>query len=277
MPKVTVQAVELAVPAGATVLQARELAGKEVPRLCSHQRRMPTRFGTLFLAACSFAAATGAYAKPASSVEAGSMRRYAETPITAREIGTPIVRKRFATCVYGFSSTDVDAFLANQDYEGGWVKLARARRGAPAAPDSVLGRCLGREGGGDDSIAHFNAPTFRLMMAEEAYLSRFASVPSLPADAPEVLNRVPLTVGDDSGANAYLSAVADCIIYRDTPGADQLVRARAGSPEERAAAASLAGSFGACLPKDRTLRLNAQMMRSLAVEGLWARYARTVQ
>ena len=38
MPKVTVDGQELDVPAGATVLQACELAGKEIPRFCYHER-----------------------------------------------------------------------------------------------------------------------------------------------------------------------------------------------------------------------------------------------
>ena len=38
MPKLTVDGEELEVPAGATVLQACELAGKEIPRFCYHER-----------------------------------------------------------------------------------------------------------------------------------------------------------------------------------------------------------------------------------------------
>ncbi|MBH0113491.1 NADH-quinone oxidoreductase subunit G [Novosphingobium sp. YJ-S2-02] len=38
MPKVKVDGVELEVPQGATVLQACELAGKEIPRFCYHER-----------------------------------------------------------------------------------------------------------------------------------------------------------------------------------------------------------------------------------------------
>jgi NADH-quinone oxidoreductase subunit G len=38
MPKVTVDGLELEVPQGATVLQACELAGKEIPRFCYHER-----------------------------------------------------------------------------------------------------------------------------------------------------------------------------------------------------------------------------------------------
>ena len=38
MPKVTVDGVEIEVPHGATVLQACELAGKEIPRFCYHER-----------------------------------------------------------------------------------------------------------------------------------------------------------------------------------------------------------------------------------------------
>ncbi len=38
MPKVTIDGVEIEVPAGATVLQACELAGREIPRFCYHER-----------------------------------------------------------------------------------------------------------------------------------------------------------------------------------------------------------------------------------------------
>ncbi len=38
MPKVTVDGIEIEVPKGATVLQACELAGKEIPRFCYHER-----------------------------------------------------------------------------------------------------------------------------------------------------------------------------------------------------------------------------------------------
>ncbi|MEO7655502.1 MAG: NADH-quinone oxidoreductase subunit NuoG [Sphingomicrobium sp.] len=38
MPKVTVDGVEIEVPQGATVLQACELSGKEIPRFCYHER-----------------------------------------------------------------------------------------------------------------------------------------------------------------------------------------------------------------------------------------------
>ena len=38
MPKVTVDGQEIEVPNGATVLQACEMAGKEIPRVCYHER-----------------------------------------------------------------------------------------------------------------------------------------------------------------------------------------------------------------------------------------------
>ena len=38
MPKVTVDGIEIEVPAGSTVLQACEAAGKEIPRFCYHER-----------------------------------------------------------------------------------------------------------------------------------------------------------------------------------------------------------------------------------------------
>ncbi|MEO6215598.1 MAG: 2Fe-2S iron-sulfur cluster-binding protein, partial [Sphingomonas sp.] len=38
MPKLKVDGIEIEVPQGATVLQACELAGKEIPRFCYHER-----------------------------------------------------------------------------------------------------------------------------------------------------------------------------------------------------------------------------------------------
>src|SRR6185312_9579175 len=38
MPKVKVDGIEVEVPQGATVLQACEAAGKEIPRFCYHER-----------------------------------------------------------------------------------------------------------------------------------------------------------------------------------------------------------------------------------------------
>ena len=38
MPKVKVDGIDVEVPHGATVLQACEVAGKEIPRFCYHER-----------------------------------------------------------------------------------------------------------------------------------------------------------------------------------------------------------------------------------------------
>src|SRR6202008_5102153 len=38
MPKMTIDGIEIEVPAGITVLQACEMAGKEIPRFCYHER-----------------------------------------------------------------------------------------------------------------------------------------------------------------------------------------------------------------------------------------------
>mgnify|MGYP003341488401 CR=1 FL=1 len=49
MPKVKVDGIDVEVPQGATVLQACEVAGKEIPRFCYHERcyckKMEFRYG----------------------------------------------------------------------------------------------------------------------------------------------------------------------------------------------------------------------------------------
>ncbi|MCW2387592.1 hypothetical protein M2333_000638 [Sphingobium sp. B11D3B] len=178
--------------------------------------------------------------------------------------------------MYGYRAAEIDAYLISPDYEGGWAKLAGARKGKPASSSSVFTTCLEREAGLGDMTAQVSIPSFRLLMAEEAYLSRFEGAPRPPTDAVEVLSREPLTVGSVPEASVVLAAVADCLVYHDLAGADALVRTVSDSPEERAGAVSLAAAVGGCLPPDQTLKLNVTMIRSLAVEGLWARYARTV-
>lgn len=245
--------------------------------MCARLLRFFVPIGVLIAATSGNAAALDSKGTaPAEPLPAGSMYRRAETSITARELATGRVRKSFAKCVYGYRASEIDAYLISPNYEDGWAKLAGARKGKSASTSSVFTTCLGREAGLGDMTGRMNIPSFRLMMAEEAYLSRFESAPQPPADAMEVLSRVPLTVESVPEANVVLAAVADCLVYRDLRGADALARTMSGSSEERAAAVSLAASVGGCLPKDQTLKLNVTMIRSLAVEGLWARYARTV-
>lgn len=245
--------------------------------MVTHHFRLLLPFGIMIAATSGSAAAPDAKGKApaAEPLPAGSMYRHAETSITARDVGTARARKRFASCVYGYRASEIDAYLVGQDDADGMAKLTRAPKGKVASSSSVFTTCLEQQGGLGDMTARVNIPSFRLMMAEEAYLSRFESAPQMPTDATEVLSRTPLTVGVDTKASVFLAAVADCLVYRDLRGADALVRTSPDSPEERTVAVSLAPAVGDCLPKDQTLKLNATIIRSLAVEGLWARYART--
>ena len=42
MPEFSIDGIELEAPAGTTVLQACELAGKDIPRFCQHERLLLT-------------------------------------------------------------------------------------------------------------------------------------------------------------------------------------------------------------------------------------------
>ena len=80
MPKVKVDGVEIEVPQGATVLQACELAGKEIPRFCYHER--------LSIAGnCRMCLVEGSPARQAAGelrAPAPTIRRYTNTPGVAR-------------------------------------------------------------------------------------------------------------------------------------------------------------------------------------------------
>ena len=238
---------------------------------------MITMRHTSVLAALLIAAiATPATAKPSSGgmqPEAQIGTRFLKKPteVNPREAG--LERKNFGRCVYGRVPDRVDKLLENSDPEG--IEYYAA----DTTPERFW-QTIGKDNfcGGLNSAASdhrqltMSTTAFRSLMLEEAYLARFQQAPALPADATEAANRRYMTEGATSAR--ALGQFADCLAFRDTAGADALLRTMPGSDEEKAAARAMAPTLGACLMRGQTLSLNATNVRAFAADGLWTRFAR---
>lgn len=217
-----------------------------------------------------------AFAKPSSGgmqPEAQIGTRFLKKPteVNPREAG--LERKNFGRCVYGRIPDRVDKLLENSDPEGieyYGAGESQERFWQQIGKDNFCGAL--NSAASDHRQLTMSNSAFRSLMLEEAYLARFKQVPALPADATEAADRRYMTEGATSARS--LGLFADCLAFRDSAGADALLRTMPGSDEEKAAARAMAPALGACLTRGQTLSLNTANVRAFAADGLWTRFAR---
>ncbi len=181
------------------------------------------------------------------------------------------INKDFAECVYKRSKAAADQLLASGDP----LNTPSIEWGDEDDKGSQFTghACLGNWASLRNMSLEISPWTFRAMMAEEAYLARFRQPAVLAANAQEATGRT--LQGVDLRAVGMME-LADCITFRDTPAADALLRTTPQSAAERDAAVALAPVVSACLLEGQSFRVTPQSIRALAADGLWARYARTV-
>jgi hypothetical protein len=196
------------------------------------------------------------------------------------DANTGVLRKKLAACLYKHGTRAVDDYLENR---GRFASIAEMIGTPPGqTTKQPFAGCLDSTGFYGRLTVIYKPETFRPLFVEEAYLSKFDNAPQLPTGAVEILSRPPVPADVEADSNSgvaaasLLAAISDCLVFKDTSGADALLRTRPFSAEERTVAISLAPAFGGCLPQGQTLKVNPQMIRALAADGLWARYARTV-
>jgi hypothetical protein len=179
----------------------------------------------------------------------------------------------FARCIYRRNPKAAAAILANSDP----VRVDLTRAGIKSLDSSFgLSICLGEQAdaGLSNMSVRMPAPTMRLMMAEQAYLTTVPVAPTLQEGAAENVARSYVSEGQLLGKARALAEFADCVVFRNVVGADALVRTRPGSGAENAAARSLGPVLGACLSAGNNTVLNIMTIRSLVADGLWARFVR---
>lgn len=227
----------------------------------------------LLLCAAPFAA----QAKPSGDgmqPEAQVGTRFLKKPVEVNPREAGLERKNFARCVYGRIPDRVDRLLENSDPEGIEYYAAdttQERFWQQISRDNFCGEL--NSAASEHRQLSMSNTAFRSMMLEEAYLARFkTAAPALPEDATEVIDRRYITEG--SAPARALGRFADCLAFRDTAGADTLLRTMPGSDEEKQAARSLAPALGACLTRGQTLSLITANVRAFAADGLWNRFVR---
>ena len=117
----------------------------------------------------------------------------------------------------------------------------------------------------------YSAMRLRALFVEEIYLSANDHAITIGENDAELTNRTFVSTGDDLGAAQGLANFSDCIVYRNTQGADQLLRTEPGSSDEIAAAQALASTLGNCLIDGQTIKFTPCSIRALVADGLWSR------
>ena len=181
------------------------------------------------------------------------------------------MQKGFGKCVFQVNHQTAVKVLLNGDPLT--VDLAAAHLRSSDL-SHVLETCLGRQSQSLDFniSASFSALTLRSMLEEAAYLSTNRVAPAPSAVVPTV-ERKYFSQGPDLAKAQAKAAISDCLISKDAEGADALLRTVPGGTAEHIAAAALARSLGPCLPTGLSFKLTPAVIRSLAGDGLYVRYA----
>ena len=211
-----------------------------------------------------------AHAQLKPEQQTGSIIPAKPAALAAKEVAE--VRKRFAQCVYARARPKAQALLASSD-------IATVDMQASGIQDIQreldMEECLGDQFRLDDmAMALTLGPdVLRDLLAEEFYLARNKSAPSLASNAtplefkPAASNRNPQTA-------LALMTFSDCTVRRDVAGVDALLRTAPRTPQERQAAAALAPALGSCLVAGQQLVLKPANIRALMAYAMWARFGR---
>ncbi len=157
----------------------------------------------------------------------------------------------FARCIVQGAPEKAEAALetkpASPEERAAFVQMAKSRAG-----------CLGR------GKLRMKGNWMRGAIAEQLYLYRFKA----PIDVPARLDAPAPTTED--GDNVY-HAYAGCIVARNAPAVDSLIRVPAGSAQERAAYQDAMPVLSSCLGggESRRLAIDRTILRGFLAEALF--------
>ena len=166
-------------------------------------------------------------------------------PAAAQEAESPL--DQFARCTVGANAAGARALLA---LAPGSVESKKAAKQLADKKNSC-GSAIKRPG----------EPEIRGAIAERLYLDTYATPPAPLTGAP-----APFQGSGDPTQAMY--DVTRCAASRDPVAADMLVRARAGTPEEKAALARVVPAVGNCTPQGAKLGFNRDQLHALVAEGM---------
>lgn len=172
-----------------------------------------------------------------------------------------------AKCVVSRSAAKADFFLRMSDDFGISDEIGDVTKFLP------LSSCVADSAdyGAVESQARFTPMALRNWLSEKSYLTQNKAFVPVPADAAPPPERMYFSRAGVMAGQAY-GIFSDCIVRENARAADELIRTKRGSLEERVAAKALVPAMSACLTAGQTLTLNQNIVRGLAAQGLWQRY-----
>ena len=185
------------------------------------------------------------------------------------------IKQAFARCLFLKQPIKIAALLYHSDplsIDG----EAAGFKGENLSKDLGMDGCLGDQVGFDQLALSMktSSAVIRAMLQEAAYLALFQRAAQLAPDAAEDVGRLFISTGEQLPSARAMGFFADCVVFRDASGADNVLRTLPDSAEERAAAKALAPALGACLVEGQTLSLKPANIRIFAADGLWTRFVR---
>lgn len=227
------------------------------------------------MAVCAMTGTAGiAFAQMASEGQTGSHIVRKSKPVDPSRAGE--IRHGLGRCIVAQKAEAVERLLLNSDPVTVPLKEAGFRDADDLSEKLGMPICLSKEANaGDSALAlGMNGVALRGLLAEHMYLRKQEGAPFLPTDATQTTDRTYASQGEALAQATTLATFADCVTFKDTPDADALLRTRAGTAEEIAAARVLAPALGSCLVEGSTMKLTPKFIRQIVADGMWQRYAR---
>jgi hypothetical protein len=183
--------------------------------------------------------------------------------------------KGFAKCVYQTKRKFVESLLDHSDP----ITVDFNATGFSSSEFSkslLVEECLRREIKAEQAALEykFRPISLRARLLEEAYLDKFPRTPDAPAEGARVVDRKYVSAGTDLPRALALGEFSDCVVFKNSAGADALLRAQPRSEQELAAARLLGPALGACLVLGQKLVLRPPLIREIVADGLWTRYVK---
>ncbi|MBC9031560.1 hypothetical protein IAG41_04065 [Sphingomonas sp. JC676] len=183
---------------------------------------------------------------------------------------------RLALAAISFSALIAALPAAAQDAEKPIDQFARCTVGADAAGARALltlapgsaesknaaKRLADKKGACGSVIKRPGEPEVRGAIAERLYLDTYATPPA-------ALTGEPAPFQGSGDATQAMYDVTRCAASRDPAAADMLIRAAAGTAEEKAALARVVPAVGRCTPQGAKLGFNRDQLHALVAEGLF--------
>lgn len=201
--------------------------------------------------------------------ETGSHILVKTRPVDPERRGDVI--RHVGQCMYRVGHSSIERFLTNSDpmsIDYSAIKMSQ---------DNIVRKfgiedCLTEEIQLTDKafVLSFSPIQVRAMLMEQDYLALNKGAPTVRTTP--LPPRIFVTTGNELVRAQVIGDFADCLVAKDPPGADAIVRTNPTTKAEKAAARALAPALGACVVAGQQINFTPTSVRTMAVEGLWRRY-----